>query len=75
MKSPFGPTGEFPRGKLNRHDEGALNIGITNMNGVVRIEFGKKIAWIGLPPNEALSFAAIIIKHAMTLKGLDHADE
>jgi hypothetical protein len=64
----LGPTGEFPLGKLNDDDEGALNIAISHENGVVRVDFGEPTAWIGLPPDLALAFAATIAKHAMALK-------
>jgi hypothetical protein len=68
----LGPTGEFPRGKLNKTDEGALMIAVGHENGVVRVEFGTPTAWIGLPPEEALAFAALIVRHVMELK---HAED
>ena len=37
MSNQFGPTGEFPRGKLNADDEGGLTLGITNDKGTVII--------------------------------------
>lgn len=64
-----GPTGDYPQGKLDEFDEGGLNIMISSHQGVVRLDFGKKTAWIGLPPDEALAFASVIVKHAMKLKG------
>ena len=64
----LGATGDFPRGRLNRGDEGALNIAISHESGVVRLDFGKEVAWIGLPPDEALAFASVIVEHAMQLK-------
>ena len=64
----LGPTGDFPQGKLNETDEGALNIAIGQEDGVVRIHFGTPTAWVGLPPDQALAFASIIVKHAMELK-------
>jgi hypothetical protein len=63
-----GPTGDFPLGKLNEHDEGGLNIAMGPDNGCVRIEFGMPTAWIALPPDQALAFASLIVKHAMALK-------
>jgi hypothetical protein len=64
----IGPTKDFPRGKLNKDDEGGLKIAIHQEGDVVRIDFGKKIAWIGLPPTEAITFANIITSHAMEIK-------
>lgn len=68
MNDKLGPTGDFPQGKLNADDEGALNCVISRENGCVRVDFGEPTAWIALPPDLALAFAATIIKHAMALK-------
>jgi len=64
----LGPTGDFPHGKLNPDDEGGLKIAISQEKGVVRIDFSEPTAWIGLPPNLALEFAAAIARHALALK-------
>jgi hypothetical protein len=63
---PFGPTGEFPQGKLDDTDEGALKIGIAydKLDGIIRVEFGKPIAWLGLPPPEAVGLARLLLRHA-----------
>lgn len=63
--SPFGPTGEFPRGKIRPDDEGAIQIGITHeADGTVMIDFGSATSWIGFPPEQAIQFAKAILKHA-----------
>jgi hypothetical protein len=71
--TPLGPTGDFPKGKLNEEDEGGLTMAVSHQvypsGGVVRIDFGKPTAWIGLPPDEAVAFAKMIVNHAMALKG------
>ena len=66
---PVGPTGDYPRGQLNPHDEGALKVAIGHESGVVRLDFGEPTAWIGLPPDEALTLAAVLVSHATALKG------
>lgn len=65
-KRPFGATGEFPEGKLNDDDEGSLNVGIAydKQTGIVHIEFGKPVAWLGLSPSQAIEFAKSIMKNA-----------
>lgn len=63
-----GPTSDFPHGELNDDDEGGLTLAISQEKGVVRIDFGEPTAWIGLPPELALEFAALIAKHALRLK-------
>jgi hypothetical protein len=65
MKNRFGPTGDFPRGKLNAEDEGGLQIGIAkDHDGVIVINFGTEVSWIGLDQASAISFAKHILKHA-----------
>lgn len=62
----FGATGNFPKGKLNEDDEGAIKIGIAfdPTNQIVRIEFGTPVTWLGLPPEEAIQFANMILAKA-----------
>jgi len=70
MKRPIyppnllGPTGDYPRGSAGPTDDGGLKLGITNWEGVVRLDFGTPVAWIGLPPDEAIEFAKLILKYA-----------
>lgn len=65
-KREFGATGEFPRGKIDETDEGALKLGIAwdGKNGIVRVDFGKPTAWLGLPQEQAIEFAKVIMKKA-----------
>jgi hypothetical protein len=64
----LGPTGKFPQGKLNPHDEGELRLAVTEENGAVVVRFGKEIAWIGLDADLALTVAASLVRHAMAIK-------
>ena len=63
----LGATGEFLRGKLDETDEGALNIALAAdaANNLVRIDFGKQVAWLALSPPEALELANAIAVKAM----------
>lgn len=65
-KGPFGATGKFPYGKLNDDDEGELTLGVAydKLDGVVRIEFGTPVAWIGLTPPQAIEFAKALLTNA-----------
>jgi hypothetical protein len=54
----------YPEGKLNKHDEGELALKIGTEQGSVVIDFGKPTQWIGLPPDQAVEFALIIIERA-----------
>jgi len=69
-KRPTGPTGDFPLGRLNADDDGGLKIGIAadKANGIVRVDFGKPVAWIGLDKTTALDLARRLTWHAEKLK-------
>src|ERR1700691_2146243 len=62
-----GATGEFPQGKLNKHDEGELRMRIGHKGTEVLIEFGKPVAWVGMPKDNALEFARKVKKAADAL--------
>lgn len=64
----FGKTGNFPRGKLNRHDEGGLAMGITHTASAVVVNFGTPTSWIGLEPDLAEQFAKTILEHAAQIR-------
>lgn len=65
-KRILGATGTFPQGKVSDDDEGALKMAIAydKLDGIVRVEFGKPVAWIGLPPPEAIQLAEKLLWHA-----------
>jgi hypothetical protein len=63
-----GATGEFPFGELDDSDEGELTIGIdADIHGNVRLEFGKPIAWLAMPPAQAASFARLLLRFSGAL--------
>jgi hypothetical protein len=59
-----GPTGDHPRGKIAEDDEGALNCVVSHGQGVVRVDFGKTLAWFAMDPDHAVAFASAIMAHA-----------
>lgn len=59
----------YPDGKLAADDHGELAMRIDIYRGVVRIDFGKPIAWLGLDKPSALSIAETIVRYAATLPG------
>ena len=63
-----GPTGNFPRGKLNETDEGELALAVSSEKNMVRIDFGTPVAWVCLSPDQALAFASVIVARAMAMK-------
>lgn len=65
-KRKLGADGTFPMGKINDDDQGALKLGVAydRLNGVVQIDFGKPVAWLAFPPEQAVQFARLILKNA-----------
>lgn len=61
MKKTFG---EYPDGRLNSDDAGALPLAIGSADGKVVMEFPKPVAWIGFTGDQAMEIAQTLIKHA-----------
>ena len=55
---------KFPSGKLDADDEGELNVAISHYRGTVRIEFGKKIEWFAMSPEQARGLGELLIEYA-----------
>jgi hypothetical protein len=62
-----GLLGEFPDGKLNKYDEGAVAMAISIDSHRVRLEFPKPVKWIACTADEAADIAMTIMKHARKL--------
>lgn len=56
--------GEFPDGKLNQNDAGAIAMSVGVEAGRVVLRFPKPIAWIGMTGDEAMGLAQLLINHA-----------
>ena len=52
---------------LDDDDEGGLTAIISKHKGRVRVDFGKPITWFSLPPEDAITFASLMIGHARNL--------
>ena len=65
MRKAMGKLlGEYPDGKLNLNDEGALSVLIGHEGHSVVMRFPKPVAWIGFTPEQALGIAETLISHA-----------
>lgn len=60
----LGATGNFPEPKITDDDEGEIRIGITEKDGVVVIDFGKLISWIGFTKEQAKQIGQLLIDRA-----------
>lgn len=65
MNQKLGATGKFPEGKSHPGDEGELCFGVSrDSEGNVHIDFGKDVTWLAMPPETAIAFAKLLLKHA-----------
>lgn len=64
MVQILGPTMKFPRGKLHESDEGEIQMGVTVRQGTVILAFGKEVAWLGLPPQQARELGRLLLERA-----------
>ena len=61
MKKMFG---EFPDGRLNKDDEGAIPIAIGHQDGRVTMQFARNLNWVGFTADQAVDVAQTLIEHA-----------
>ena len=60
-------TERYPEGKMTEQDEGAIHFAIGTKEGKVVIQFASSVAWIGMPPEQAMEMAQLLIKHARSI--------
>lgn len=63
-KMGLGATGDFPDGKIRDDDEGGLKLGVTCKDGNVVLAFGKSVAWLAMPPEQAVELGELIAARA-----------
>jgi hypothetical protein len=56
--------GEFPDGKLNADDAGAVAMAVGVENSRVVLRFPKPVAWVGMTGDEAFELAQCLLRHA-----------
>lgn len=73
----LGATGHFPRGKVGSHDEGELRFGVAvdEKKGIIHVDFGKSVAWLGLDVHSALGLAKLLTEGAQKLMRGDKKTE
>lgn len=62
-----GPTGDHPRGRLHRTDEGGLAIAVTVERNTVIVAFGKPVSWFGMSRVETCELADLLKTRAQEL--------
>lgn len=66
-KAP-GPTGEYPKGKMNEGDEGALQVAVGIEDGKIVIHFGTPVNWLGLDREEAVQLTSMLMLRVKQLR-------
>lgn len=56
--------GEYPDGRLNEDDQGAVPMMMGVQNGRVVIEFPYPVKWLGFTPETAVEIAQALVKKA-----------
>lgn len=56
--------GEYPNGRLNEQDAGALAMSVGIEDGRIVMRFPKPVAWIGFTGDQAMEIAQELIKWA-----------
>ncbi len=64
---------EYPEGKLNEGDEGAIALKIGIEKGKIVIAYPEPIAWIAFSPMDAITFGeAVIAKAYEAIEAIKH---
>lgn len=56
--------GEYPNGRLNEDDAGAIAMQVGTEQDKVVLRFPKPVAWIGMTGDQAMQLAQDLMKHA-----------
>ena len=66
FRDQLGATGEHPYGTMGPDDKGELRAALTadHRHGVVRMEFGTLVKWVGLPAAHARHLAQLLLDKA-----------
>lgn len=60
----IGATGDFPKGRLNKSDEGGIQFAVGSDGDKVILDFGKPVHWIGMDAEQAADLASYLMKQA-----------
>lgn len=56
----IGASGDYPRGRLNPQDKGALTLALYFHGDALVIDFGKEVTWIGMGREELRGLIAVL---------------
>ena len=60
---------EWPEGRIEGTDDGQIVFKLSSdpETGVIKVDFGKPVTWVGMSPNDAVQVAQLLIKHARSI--------
>ncbi len=60
---------QWPEGRVNGSDDGQIVFQITSDKdqGVIQLDFGKPVIWVGMNPQDAINLAQSLIQHARAI--------
>jgi hypothetical protein len=64
-------AGDYPLGKMNRDDQGALAVATTADKGRVILAFPKPTDWVGFGPEQARDLAEMMLERAEQCDGIE----
>lgn len=69
MNESLGATEKFPKGKLNKDDEGEIRFAIVadTKNKKVILNFDTPVAWLGFDPDQAKEVGQMLIDKANSI--------
>ncbi len=67
LNEKLGKTHQHPEGRLTPQDEGAIKFAVGVKDGKVIIDYGTPVSWIGMPPEQAMELAQLLIKRAQSI--------
>lgn len=61
----------YSQGRIASTDDGdlAMAVAADKAHGVVILDFGKQVSWIGLPPDEVVKLCKLLMKRAAEVAG------
>ena len=62
-----GRKDQYPRGKFNDDDEGALFVGFAVRDKTLILSFGKEVAWIGMDKQTVERWIKALTEHLKEL--------
>jgi len=58
---------QWPEGRISGDDDGELAFVVAAKDGLVRLDFGKPVEWMAMPPEQAVQMAQLLIKQARSV--------